>query len=260
MNTPETVINLLRKYQQKSIVPDSRYSVSCVLKDDDENIYAGANIEFKDRTLGICAEGAAISQMISQKGYRPIKEIWLMGQSRETSKTAQDELLVPCGICLQRLAELSENDTKVHIVSPQGKTVAVFRFDDLLAYKNVFKDDFSLDKITLEEELCLTSVQTALKTLMARSFAPDEKKREAVILQTEKDNFAYGVYFSSCCYKADIPALNMAIYNFLLSTHASERIVHVYYAAENSALYVHPEFSDLLKNSVISEIKVENAK
>ena len=94
--------------------------------------------------------------------------------------------------------------------------------------------------------------------LRARSFIPDHKKNESIILQTQANHFCYGVYFATCCYKADITAINMAMYNYLLSEYSAETISHVYYSAENSLLQIHPEFSKLLKDAVLTEIEIEN--
>ena len=79
MNDRQHITDILNNYRKKSIVPDSNFSVACVIEDNNHNLYPGANIEFIDRTIGICAEGAAISKMLSERGYQVIQNIWLMG-------------------------------------------------------------------------------------------------------------------------------------------------------------------------------------
>ena len=256
MKREREIIELLRKYREKSIVPDSKYAVACVIEDVNRNIYPGANIEFNDRNLGICAEGAALSDMLTECGAQPIQNVWLTGGSIDAEDENPDELLVPCGICLQRFAELSSENMKINVVSPINEQVTSFSLQELLPHSNTFGDYIDLSPFFLHTDSISDDVPSVLRNLMHKSFVPDEKKNEAVILQTENNRFFYGVYFASCCYKADIHALNMAVYNFLLSDCSRERISHIYYATKNSVFYIHPEFSALLKDAVISEITI----
>ena len=258
MNHRQHITDILNAYRKKSIVPDSNFSVACVIEDTNRNLYPGANIEFIDRTLGICAEGAAICKMLAERGYQVIQNIWLMGGDAQPAADMPEDMLFPCGICLQRLGELAAKDAKVKIISPIDNHVTVFNLSDLLPHINKFTDYFDFKPYDLCDELDFNDIPSALQMLKARSFIPDRKKNEAVILQTQGNHFCYGVYFATCCYKADIPAINMAMYNYLLSDYAAEKISRVYYAAENSLLQIHPEFSKLLKDAVLTEIKIEN--
>lgn len=55
--------------------------------------------------------------MLSEKGYRQISEIWLTGGDTKDDDTP----LYPCGICLQRIAELGNDNTIIYSVSPSKK-------------------------------------------------------------------------------------------------------------------------------------------
>lgn len=258
MNYRQHITDILNNYRKKSIVPDSNFSVACVIEDNNHNLYPGANIEFIDRTLGICAEGAAISKMLSERGYQVIQNIWLMGGDAQPAADMPEDLLFPCGVCLQRLGELAAQDAKVNIISPVDNHITDFNLNDLLPHINKFADYFDLKPYNVSGELDFNNIPSALKMLRARSFIPDHKKNESIILQTQANHFCYGVYFATCCYKADIAAINMAMYNYLLSEYSAETISHVYYSAENSLLQIHPEFSKLLKDAVLTEIEIEN--
>lgn len=257
MNNQDTIIDSLVKLRKKSIVPDSNFSVACVIVDVFNRFHFGANIEFKDRTLGICAEGAAISSMIANFGYNIIKEVWIMGGDLITG--CADSLVVPCGLCLQRLSELSNDSTIVKIISTNRKLQKKILLKKLLPYSFAFKNYMTLpsnkeNNNLLAEILPTNNISRCIDILIKNSFSPDEKIKEAVILETVSGNFFYGSYFSTCCYKADIPALNAAIYNYLLSKETN-MIKNVYYKTINSNFYLHPEFNKSLTNSQI--IKVE---
>jgi len=86
--------------------PYSRFPVGAAIRSAEGNIFAGCNIENASYPEGICAETAAISQMVSA-GDRHIVEIAVVAEKQA--------LVSPCGGCRQRLSEFSQQDTRVHL-------------------------------------------------------------------------------------------------------------------------------------------------
>lgn len=248
MENNNQLIDTLSKIRKRSIVPDSGFSVACVIKDESGDFYTGANIEFIDRTLGICAEGAAISKMLSEHGPRQIKKVYLMGGSNGSEDT--EDLLVPCGICLQRLSELACPEAIVEVLDPKIHKKTKFYLKELLPHANTLRDYFP-QHTNYQNQITFDNIPRALQLLLEWNYSPDSKKKEAVILKTEKNHFFCGVYFSTCCYKADIHALNMAVYNFLLSDFKHERITNLFYTSNDPYFHIHPEFSILLHGAII---------
>jgi len=83
--------------------------VGCALLANDK-IYTGFNIENASYSLTICAERAAAVNAIID-GSRDFKELALASDSKD--------FIVPCGACLQFLAEFSKN-IDIVLVNGQG--------------------------------------------------------------------------------------------------------------------------------------------
>jgi len=90
----------------KAYAPYSKFSVGAAVLGDDGKIYAGCNVENISFPCGTCAEAGAIAAMIAG-GAKSIREILIVADSRE--------LIKPCGACLQRIAEFSEENTLIHL-------------------------------------------------------------------------------------------------------------------------------------------------
>lgn len=190
--------------------------------------------------------------MLSENGYKQISEVWLTGGCGEDENSP----LYPCGICLQRIAELGNDNTIIYSVSSSTKKVIKFHLKELLPYSNTFKDDIPLSETKIDFSTTSNDMYVILQILLKRNFAPDNKKKEAVILKTDKNHLIFGGYFSSCCYKADIHAINMAIYNFLLSEYKNENITDLfYYTSDQKGLFIHPEFQKIIKDAIITKFR-----
>ncbi len=85
--------------------PYSHFPVGAALLADDGHIYTGCNIENASFGATICAERAAISAAISAGA----KKILCMAVIADTNN-----VITPCGICRQTIAEFANMDTVVY--------------------------------------------------------------------------------------------------------------------------------------------------
>lgn len=107
---------------QHSYAPYSNYAVAACICSEDDDLFTGVNVENSSYGLTICAETAAICQMIAA-GKRQIKSMVLMA--------GDNALCTPCGACRQCINEFSTPQTRIHLCNQQGilKTMSM---DELL--------------------------------------------------------------------------------------------------------------------------------
>lgn len=91
--------------------PYSNFAVGAALLDERGKIFSGCNVENVSYPCGTCAEAGAIAAMAADGG-RLIREILVIADS--------NRLITPCGACLQRIAEFSDNETLVHLADLKG--------------------------------------------------------------------------------------------------------------------------------------------
>lgn len=99
--------------------PYSRYPVGAAVETDDGRIFAGANLENASYGLTICAERVAIAAAVGQ-GHRRLRRLALV------AGTARHPAL-PCGACLQVMAEFAWPDFEI-LIAPRGRTKQVVRY------------------------------------------------------------------------------------------------------------------------------------
>ncbi len=104
------LVDLARGAMARAYAPYSRFQVGVALRDEVGALHAGANVENSSYPQGTCAEAAAIGALVSAGG-RQICEAVVM---------ADTELIVPCGGCRQRLSELADPETPIHLAGPEG--------------------------------------------------------------------------------------------------------------------------------------------
>ncbi|TVQ85786.1 MAG: cytidine deaminase [Micavibrio sp.] len=122
--------------QKNSYSPYSRHPVGAAVLDERGDVFGGCNVETA-HYKGICAEGSAISAMVTAGG-RKIKAVFI---------TAPDENLCgPCGDCRQRIFEFSDEDTLIYAATRSGAIKKIFRPEDLLPHP------FGPDNISVKEE------------------------------------------------------------------------------------------------------------
>lgn len=109
--------------RENSYSPYSRYRVGCAILASSGEIYAGANIENASYGATICAERAAVCNMV-------------MGGDRKIEALAvfTDDAGFPCGICLQVLIEFAIDPKTCQIVVPSKGGFTVRTLHEVAPY------------------------------------------------------------------------------------------------------------------------------
>ena len=103
---PEDLFNAAKAVLNNSYSPYSNYQVACALRTQSGEIFAGCNVENAAYSATLCAESSALGALISN-GHRLITEVLILVDDAKIAS--------PCGSCRQRLFELSNADTVVHM-------------------------------------------------------------------------------------------------------------------------------------------------
>ncbi|MDD6269525.1 MAG: cytidine deaminase [Oscillospiraceae bacterium] len=90
--------------------PYSGFKVGAALKGESGRIYTGCNVENSSYSMTICAERNAVFQAVAA-GERHFRTIAIVGG--RTDDEAESKPCVPCGACLQVLAEFCGGDLPV---------------------------------------------------------------------------------------------------------------------------------------------------
>jgi cytidine deaminase len=117
------LIDAALKAQKQAYAPYSQFAVGAALRDENNRIYAGCNVENAAFPEGMCAEAAALAAMIVAGGRRCI-EIALVG--------AGEKLITPCGGCRQKLREFGADDMIILLCDGTGEPLRSFRLGELL--------------------------------------------------------------------------------------------------------------------------------
>ena len=130
--------NELQKIINNSYSPYSEFKVTANIETECGKFFSGVNIENSSYAMTICAEAAAIANMVTSLGPEAkIKNILIMGNN--------DAFCPPCGACRQRIEEFSTDNTKVVLLKPLNEDVSEHKLKDLLPVK------FSSDSLTIGE-------------------------------------------------------------------------------------------------------------
>ncbi len=117
------MIKMARAAMLNAYNPYSNYAVGACIRSEDDELFAGCNVENVSYSVTICAESAAIGALITA-GKKKIKEVVVMGSG--------DALCTPCGACRQRLAELALTpDIPVHLCDTE-KVQQTIKLNQLL--------------------------------------------------------------------------------------------------------------------------------
>ncbi len=92
-------------------VPYSKFAVGAALLTPEGKIYTGCNVENVSYPCGTCAEAGAIAAMHAG-GDKIIKEMVVVADG--------ENLITPCGACLQRIFEFADENAKVHLADLEG--------------------------------------------------------------------------------------------------------------------------------------------
>lgn len=100
-----------RETRERAHAPYSGFKVGAAILSSSGKIYAGCNVENISYPCGTCAEAGAIAAMLAG-GDTKIQEILVIADS--------SPLILPCGACLQRIAEFATPDTLIHLADMEG--------------------------------------------------------------------------------------------------------------------------------------------
>ncbi len=120
----QTLIDAAKNVRANAYAPYSGYRVGAALLDESGQIHTGCNVENSAYPEGTCAEATAIGAMITAGG-REIIAIAAVG-GRE-----QIEACTPCGGCRQKMAEFSNNNTRIILLGEDG-AIESYSIDELL--------------------------------------------------------------------------------------------------------------------------------
>ena len=113
-----------RAAQSFAYAPYSNFAVGAAVLLSDGTIYRGANVENASFGLTVCAERVAVFNAVSE-GRIDIAAVALV--------TSSQNLLKPCGACRQVIAEFSQADNHIIIVSTCASGLVVTeKISDLL--------------------------------------------------------------------------------------------------------------------------------
>ena len=110
--------------RQNAYAPYSKYFVGAAIYSAGGNIYASCNVENISFPCGTCAEAGAIAAMIAG-GDKKIQAILIV--------SAGKDLVYPCGACLQRIAEFSDENSLIYLAD-EKEIRKTYRLAELLPH------------------------------------------------------------------------------------------------------------------------------
>ena len=118
------MFELAKRAMANAYAPYSKFTVGACLRDENNQLFTGANVENAVFRMTNCAESNAIGAMASS-GSRKILDLVVI---------AQGPLLVsPCGSCRQQILEFADEHTHIHLCNAQGIQQSL-TIDKLLPY------------------------------------------------------------------------------------------------------------------------------
>jgi cytidine deaminase len=117
--------------RENAYAPYSGFKVGAAVLCGSGGVYMGCNVENASYGLAVCAERVAIQKAISE-GEKRVKAVAIVTDSFEPAR--------PCGSCLQVIAEFSDEDDPVVIVSGNvNLEYGIFGLEDYLPRPFNFK-------------------------------------------------------------------------------------------------------------------------
>jgi cytidine deaminase len=118
------LIKSAKKASRFAYAPYSKFKVGSALLTKSGKIFLGCNVENRSYGLTVCAERIAIFKAVSE-GEKDFRAIAIY--------TPTKDFTLPCGACLQVLAEFA-NDLTVILANRYGKTKN-YQLSELLPYR-----------------------------------------------------------------------------------------------------------------------------
>lgn len=122
-NTLEEMLGAAKEILKNSYSPYSKIRIASVVLSESGKIAAGVNVENASYGLTVCAERAALFKAISQ-GEQKFKTIIIYSEDTDP---------IPCGACLQVMAEFFDGNEQVIIAGPEG--IRHFKFSEIFPYR-----------------------------------------------------------------------------------------------------------------------------
>jgi cytidine deaminase len=122
--TNSDLLKIAIEAKEKAYAPYSGFRVGAALLTENEKVYDGQNIENASYGATNCAERTAIFKAVSG-GERKIKAIAIASDSKD--------IIYPCGICRQVIAEFGDSNTIIICSSLSGE-VREYRLDEILPF------------------------------------------------------------------------------------------------------------------------------
>ena len=104
------VLQTAERCRLNAYAPYSKFKVGAAVLTANGKVFGGCNVENASYPCGTCAEAGAIAAMIAG-GEREIAEILIV---------ADTESILPCGNCLQKIAEFGTEKTVIHGADTKG--------------------------------------------------------------------------------------------------------------------------------------------
>ena len=126
---PEDVRLLLdeaKNVMKNAFAPFSKFKVGAAIRTERGNVYRGCNVENASLGGTICAERGAAMASVASEGYGRFKAIAIASGS--------DDPAPPCAICRQFLAQFTDPDVPVYLISVKSGVLKKFRFGVLMPY------------------------------------------------------------------------------------------------------------------------------
>lgn len=132
MNHLNKMLELAKQARDKAYAPYSKFYVGACIKTKNGTFHCGCNVENASYGLTQCAEGSAISEMISQ-GEKTIAEILVISHT--------ETWLSPCGACRQKIREFADASTLVHMCTNQ-------KIEKTMTLAELLPDSFGPETLT----------------------------------------------------------------------------------------------------------------
>lgn len=108
----DRLVTAARGARERAYAPYSKYKVGAAILTKSGSVYAGANVENASYPAGLCAERAAVAQMIAAGEREPVACAVATGGAKPGS---------PCGFCRQVLREFAADMPILLVAEEKGR-------------------------------------------------------------------------------------------------------------------------------------------
>ncbi len=129
MHKSSDLYSIAVQCRENAYAPYSKFKVGACILSAKGNVFAGCNVENASFPCGTCAEAGAISAMIAA-GEKIIREILIVADTAR---------ILPCGNCLQKIAEFADENTLIYSADINGN-IKTFKLSELLPQNFSAKD------------------------------------------------------------------------------------------------------------------------